>query len=77
METALPELSKAFRHVFKSTPWHISFASIYITAKYCLTIGFVTVESNVPIKENPKAPTRCDGSLSSFISTKMLVVVYM
>ena len=56
----------------------LSFASIDITVKYCLIIGFAIEKSNAHIRE-PKGPPLQDvmGSLSSFISTKMLVVVYM
>ena len=40
METELSEWSETLGHLVKSTPWHISFASIDISAKYCLPFYF-------------------------------------
>lgn len=42
-----------------------------------VNIGFAIVGSHVHIKENQRPLDDVIGSLSPFISTKMLVVIYM
>lgn len=74
METELSEWSETLGHLVKSTPWHISFASIDI-CKVLFTILFQKLKTNGKRKFWKSitfvimASTRCDGqSLCTFIS---------
>ena len=58
-ETELSEWSETLGHLVKSTPWHISFASIDISAKYCLPFYFKKIENKWK-KENLQIDYICD-----------------
>ena len=76
-------------NVVNSTPWHISFASVDISAKNCFNVLFQKLKTNgetkickywICIGGKPCAQKPLEdvmGNLSPFILNKMLVVVFM